>query len=49
MPKGRAELELLFNNWFVKHLSRTWVAQQSVTKIISATIMNLVKPKAGVE
>jgi hypothetical protein len=32
---------------FIKHLSPTQVAQQSVTKIISPTIMNLVTPKAG--
>ena len=32
---------------FVEHLSVTKVAQQSVTKIISPTIMNLVTPKAG--
>ncbi len=32
---------------FVKHLSLTWVAQQSVTKIISLTFISLVTPKAG--
>jgi hypothetical protein len=32
---------------FVEHLSMTYVAQQSVTKIIIVTIMNLVAPKAG--
>ncbi len=31
---------------FVEHLSPTEVAQQSVTKIISLTIINLVTPKA---
>jgi hypothetical protein len=32
---------------FVKHLSATLVAQQSVTKIMPVTIMNLVTPKDG--
>jgi hypothetical protein len=32
---------------FVECLGRTWVAQQSVTKIISLTKMNLVTPKVG--
>ncbi len=32
---------------FVKHLSATWAAQQSVTKIIFVTFMNLVTPRAG--
>ena len=32
---------------FVEQLSLTSVAQQSVTKIISVKIMNLVTPKAG--
>ncbi len=32
---------------FVEHLSRTQVAQQSVTKFISLGIENLVTPKAG--
>ncbi len=30
---------------FVEHLSLTQVAQQSVTQIISVTIVNLVTPK----
>jgi len=33
-------------SWFVRHQSLTYVAQQSVTKIKSVTIMNLVTPKA---
>ncbi len=32
---------------FVEHLSRTQIAQQSVTKFISLGIVNLVTPKAG--
>ncbi len=32
---------------FVEHPSPTLVAQQSVTKMISISIMNLVTPKAG--
>jgi hypothetical protein len=32
---------------FVEHPSPTLVAQQSVTKIISINIINLVTPKAG--
>ena len=32
---------------FVKHLSLTSVAQQSVTKVIYVITMNLVTPKAG--
>jgi hypothetical protein len=32
---------------FVEYLSSTYVAQQSVAKIISMTLMNLVTPKAG--
>ncbi len=32
---------------FVEHLSPTWVAQQSVTQIISVTMIDLVTPKAG--
>ncbi len=31
----------------IEHLSRTQVSQQSVTKIMSVTIMYLVTPKAG--
>jgi hypothetical protein len=34
---------------FVEHLRLTLVAQQSVTKIISLTIMNLATPKAEAE
>ncbi len=32
---------------FVEQTSMTYGAEQSVTKIISASIMNLVTPKAG--
>jgi hypothetical protein len=32
---------------FVEHLSLTYVAQQSMTKIISVTMMHLVTPKDG--
>ncbi len=32
---------------FIEHLSRTLVAQQSVTKITSLVVVNLVTPKAG--
>jgi hypothetical protein len=39
--------QISFRGWFVEHLSATQVAQQSVTKTISVTIMNLVTPKAG--
>jgi hypothetical protein len=38
----------IFRGGFVEHLSLTKVAQQSVTKIIFLTILNLVTPKAGV-
>ncbi len=31
----------------LEYLSLTYEAEQSVTKIMSVTIMNLVKPKAG--
>jgi hypothetical protein len=37
----------MFCGEFVERLSLTQVAQQSVTKIMSLTIMNLVTPKAG--
>ncbi len=33
--------------WFVDHLSQTYVAQHSVTKIITLAIVNLVTPKVG--
>jgi hypothetical protein len=58
IPKGAARHEFLLNNMatnltaisrggFVEHLSPTLVAQQSVTKIIFVTMMNLVTHKAG--
>ncbi len=40
-------LHIGFESGFVEHLSQTLVAQQSVTKIISVTVLNLVTPKAG--
>jgi hypothetical protein len=36
-------------NGFIEHLRLTWVAQQSVPKIILVTIMNLVTPNAGAD
>ncbi len=33
--------------WFVEHLSQTYAAQQSVTKLIPLTMMNLVAPTVG--
>ncbi len=35
--------------WFVEHLSQTYAAQQSVTKLIPLTLMNLVAPTVGAE
>ncbi len=39
--------QTIFRGGFVEHLSLTYGAKQSVTKIIPATIMNMVTPKAG--
>jgi hypothetical protein len=50
IPEAGAKHKLLFNkpaSGFIEHLSLTYEAQQSVTKIIPVTIMNLVTPKAG--
>jgi hypothetical protein len=48
LPKGGAKHELLFKILvYVVHPSPTWTTQQSVTKIISLTVVNLVTPKAG--
>jgi hypothetical protein len=38
---------VLSMSWYVEHLSQTYAAQQSVTKIISQKLLNLVTPKAG--
>ncbi len=46
-PKAATKFELLFRVGFVEHLSQTQVAQQSETKIVSLTFVNLVTPKAG--
>jgi hypothetical protein len=49
-PKAGAKHKLLFNkpaSGFIEHLSLTYEAQQSVTKMISVTKMNLVTPKTG--
>ncbi len=50
-PKGFPFIYLsespLYRGGFVEHLCHTEVAQQSVTTIKSATIMNLVTSKAG--
>ena len=46
-PKAAQGLKCHIFNSLVEHVSQTEVAQQSVTKIISVTIVNLVTPKAG--
>ncbi len=38
-----------FRGGFVEHLSRTQVAQQSVTRLKYITITNLVTPKAAIK
>jgi hypothetical protein len=45
--KKELSMRFMLRGGFVEHLSLTEVAQQSVTKIIHMTIMNLVTPKAG--
>jgi hypothetical protein len=47
-PKAGAKHDHLFNKpASVEHPSWNYVAQQSVTKIITMTILNLATPKAG--
>jgi hypothetical protein len=46
-PKAAQGLKCHIFNSLVEHVSQTEVAQQSVTKSISVTIVNLVTPKAG--
>jgi hypothetical protein len=37
----------MYRGGFVEHLSRTYVSQQSVAKILSRVFINLVTPKVG--
>jgi hypothetical protein len=44
--RGKKHTSLLFRGGFVEHLSRTYVAQLSVTKVIYLVLIHLVTPKA---